>query len=96
MKRPQPRGTEAGVEARRAALRILDKVVRSGQTMESAAQGIRLEPGDQALALAIAGETLRRLSWEDARVEGEKVTVSISGAEFDRLEELARDEWPGR
>ena len=46
--------------------------------------------------VAGVGETLRRVSWQDARVEGEKVTVSISGTEFDRLEELARDEWPGR
>nr|WP_314441451.1 RsmB/NOP family class I SAM-dependent RNA methyltransferase [uncultured Sphingomonas sp.] len=70
MKRPQPRGTEAGVEARRAALRILDKVVRSGQTMDSAAQGLKVEGGDQALALAIAGETLRRLPLLDRLIDG--------------------------
>ena len=46
--------------------------------------------------VAGVGETLRRVSWEHARVEGEKVTVSISRTQFDRLEELARDEWPGR
>ncbi|NJC04810.1 16S rRNA (cytosine967-C5)-methyltransferase [Sphingomonas kaistensis] len=71
MNRPQPRGTQAGVEARRSALRILDRVVRSGQTMDSAAQGLqKLEPGDQALALAIAGETLRRLPLLDRLIDG--------------------------
>ena len=71
MKRPQPRGPEAGVDARRAALRILDRVVRGGQTMESAAQGgLRLEPNDQSLALAIAGETLRRLPLLDRLIDG--------------------------
>lgn len=69
MKRPQPRGPEAGVEARRAALRILDRVVRSGQTMDSAAQGLKLEPADQGLALAIAGETLRRLPLLDRLID---------------------------
>ncbi len=70
MKRPQPRGPEAGVEARRAALRILDRVVRSGQTMDSAVQGLKLEPSDQSLALAIAGETLRRLPLLDRLIDG--------------------------
>ncbi|WP_426266191.1 RsmB/NOP family class I SAM-dependent RNA methyltransferase [Sphingomonas sp. LHG3443-2] len=70
MKRPQPRGPEAGVDARRAALRILDRVVRSGQTMDSAVQGLKLEPSDQGLALAIAGETLRRLPLLDRLIDG--------------------------
>jgi 16S rRNA (cytosine967-C5)-methyltransferase len=39
--------------------------------MESAAQGgLKLEPGDQALALAIAGETLRRLPLLDRLIDG--------------------------
>jgi 16S rRNA (cytosine967-C5)-methyltransferase len=51
-----------GLGARRAALHILDHVLRRGQTLESAAAGIRkLSPPDHALAIAIAGETLRRL-----------------------------------
>ena len=70
MKRPQPRGPEAGVDARRAALRILDRVVRSGQTMDSAAQGLKLEGTDRSLALAIAGETLRRLPLLDRLIDG--------------------------
>jgi 16S rRNA (cytosine967-C5)-methyltransferase len=51
-----------GVGARRAALQMLDAVLRRGQTLESAASGARnLSPPDRALALAIGGETLRRL-----------------------------------
>lgn len=69
MKRPQPRGPEAGVEARRAALRILDRVVRSGQTMDSAVQGLNLDAVDQGLALAITGETLRRLPLLDRLID---------------------------
>ena len=50
-----------GVAARRAALKMLDSVLRRGQTLDSAAQGTNLPPADAALAVAIAGETLRRL-----------------------------------
>jgi 16S rRNA (cytosine967-C5)-methyltransferase len=51
-----------GVGARRAALQMLDAVLRRGQTLEAAAGASRsLSPPDQALAMAIAGETLRRL-----------------------------------
>ncbi len=40
---------------------MLDAVLRRGQTLDSAAQGSKLPPSDAALAMAIAGETLRRL-----------------------------------
>ena len=60
-----------GVGARRAALQMLDAVLRRGQTIESAAAAIRgLAPPDHALAVAIAGETLRRLPDLDALVDG--------------------------
>ncbi|HWI89004.1 MAG TPA: PRC-barrel domain containing protein [Sphingomicrobium sp.] len=42
------------------------------------------------------GETLRRLSWTAARVDGEKLTANLSRAAFQRLERLSRDQWPGR
>ncbi|GAA4031112.1 RsmB/NOP family class I SAM-dependent RNA methyltransferase [Sphingomonas rosea] len=46
-------------------------MLRGGQTMESAAQGgPRLAPADQALALAIAGETLRRVPLLDRLIDG--------------------------
>jgi 16S rRNA (cytosine967-C5)-methyltransferase len=51
-----------GVGARRAALQMLDAVLRRGQTLDRAGTAIRnLSPPDHALALAIAGETVRRL-----------------------------------
>jgi 16S rRNA (cytosine967-C5)-methyltransferase len=51
-----------GVGSRRAALRLLDAVLRRGQTLDQAAAGQRaLAPADHALAVAIAGETLRRI-----------------------------------
>jgi 16S rRNA (cytosine967-C5)-methyltransferase len=60
-----------GLEARKAALRILDAVLRRGQTMDNAAQAARgLPPADAALASAIAGETLRRLPDLDSLIDG--------------------------
>jgi 16S rRNA (cytosine967-C5)-methyltransferase len=49
---------------------MLDGVLRRGQTLEAAAQGgPSLPPADQALALAIAGETLRRLPDIDLMID---------------------------
>jgi 16S rRNA (cytosine967-C5)-methyltransferase len=60
-----------GVGARQAALRMLDAVLRQGQTLEGAASTSRgLAPADRALALAIAGETLRRMPDFDALIDG--------------------------
>ena len=60
-----------GLGARKAALRMLDAVLRKGQTLDSAASAARdLPPADRALALAIAGETLRRLPDLDALIDG--------------------------
>ena len=60
-----------GLPARKAALRILDAVLRRGQTMDNAAQAARnLPPADAALASAIAGETLRRLPDLDDLIDG--------------------------
>jgi len=59
-----------GLGARKAALRMLDAVLRKGQTLESAASFARdLSPPDRALALAIGGETLRRLPDLDALID---------------------------
>jgi 16S rRNA (cytosine967-C5)-methyltransferase len=59
-----------GLGARKAALRMLDSVLRKGQTLDSAASSARdLSPPDRALALAIAGETLRRLPDLDALID---------------------------
>src|SRR4029079_16352479 len=51
-----------GVGARRAALQMLDAVMRRGQTVETAGAAVRnLSPPDHGLAAASAGEALRRL-----------------------------------
>src|SRR6185503_2135383 len=59
-----------GVGARRAALQLLDAVLRRGQTLEGASGAIRnLSPPDHALAVAITGEALRRLPDLDALID---------------------------
>jgi 16S rRNA (cytosine967-C5)-methyltransferase len=59
-----------GLGARNAALRMLDTVLRKGQTLDGAAAAARdLAPADRALALAIAGETLRHLPDLDALID---------------------------
>jgi 16S rRNA (cytosine967-C5)-methyltransferase len=58
-----------GLGARQAALRMLDNVLRRGQTLEAAAQGEKLPPADAALAVAIAGETFRRLPDLDTLID---------------------------
>ena len=42
------------------------------------------------------GETLRRLPWSIAKVDGERVIAAMSVEEFSQLEELPRDQWPAR
>jgi hypothetical protein len=46
--------------------------------------------------VAGVGERLRRLSWADAHVDGEAVDAHFSADRFQHLEELPRDQWPGR
>src|SRR5947208_8894567 len=59
-----------GVGARRAALQLLDAVLRRGQTLEGASGAIRnLSAQDKALSIAIAGEALRRLPDLDALID---------------------------
>src|SRR5947209_19177608 len=59
-----------GVGARRAALQLLDAVLRRGQTLEAAGAAVRnLSPPDHGLAVAIAGEALRRLPDLDSLID---------------------------
>jgi 16S rRNA (cytosine967-C5)-methyltransferase len=59
-----------GLAARRAALQMLDGVLRRGRTLDSAAQAAKgLKPADQGLAVAIAGEVLRRIPDLDALID---------------------------
>ena len=46
--------------------------------------------------VAGVGETLRRLPWTGAGVDGDKLKLRLSASDFDRLEEVPRDQWPGR
>jgi len=60
-----------GLGSRYAALQMLDAVLRRGRTLESAGGAIRnLSPADHALAVAIAGEALRRLPDLDRLIDG--------------------------
>lgn len=65
-------GQIAGLPARQAALRLLDAVLRHGQTLDNAAanatRGI-VAHEDRALALAIASEVLRHLIDLDALID---------------------------
>ena len=68
---PSPELAQAGLGARRAALQMLDAVLRQGRTLDAAADGAKgLAPPDHALAIAIAGEALRRLPDLDALIDG--------------------------
>jgi 16S rRNA (cytosine967-C5)-methyltransferase len=59
-----------GLGARRAALQLLDGVLRRGQTLDAAGAAVRsLSPPDHALAIAIAGEALRRLPDLDSLID---------------------------
>ena len=42
------------------------------------------------------GETLRRLPWGSAHVEGDTVIAQVSSDQFVRLQELSREQWPAR
>lgn len=74
MARPPAQSTAdaPGVPARRAALRLLDAVLRQGLPLEAAldrAAADLAKPEDRALAHAIAAETLRRLPDLDALID---------------------------
>ena len=59
-----------GLGSRRAALQMLDAVLRRGETLDAAAEHVRgLNAADHALAIAIAGEALRRLPDLDALID---------------------------
>ena len=59
-----------GVGARRAALQMLDAVLRRGRTLDAAGGAVRhLSGPDHGLAVAIAGEALRRLPDLDALID---------------------------
>lgn len=70
---PSRADEQPGLAARRAALKLLDAVMRRGQPLETAlhaaTQGIGSQ-SDRALAHAIAAETMRRVPDLDALIDG--------------------------
>lgn len=46
--------------------------------------------------LAGLGETFRRVDWQYAGVQDGTVTTEFSAADFERLPELQKDNWPGQ
>ena len=68
----RPRFDPVGTASRRAALRVLDAVLRRGQPIETglARAGDGLAPADRGLAHAIAAETLRWLADLDTLIDG--------------------------
>ena len=42
------------------------------------------------------GETLRRVPWGSAHVDGEEVVADLAPDQFAHLEELSREQWPAR
>ena len=46
--------------------------------------------------VAGVGETLRRLPWREATVEGGRLVIARDKAGFCRLEPITRDQWPAR
>jgi 16S rRNA (cytosine967-C5)-methyltransferase len=63
-----PAGTATGLPARRAAMGMIDAVLRRGQRFD-ALPVHGLAPSDEGLARAIAGEVLRRLPDLDALID---------------------------
>jgi 16S rRNA (cytosine967-C5)-methyltransferase len=61
-----------GLHSRRAALRLLDAVLRRGETLDNAAHGATqgMSGPDKALARALAGEALRWMGDFDAMIDG--------------------------
>jgi 16S rRNA (cytosine967-C5)-methyltransferase len=67
-----PPASIPGLPARNAALRMIDAVLRQGQTLDNVSAAALREIAaheDRALALAIAGEVLRRLPDLDALID---------------------------
>jgi len=46
--------------------------------------------------VAGVGETLRRLPWSAARIDGDRLVANIRASDIATLEELPKDHWPGQ
>lgn len=46
--------------------------------------------------VAGVGETLRRVDWRQAEVDGDRLVVDLDGRSFATLDQIERDRWPAR
>jgi len=46
--------------------------------------------------VAGVGEVLRRLDWDQARIDGDKLVAGIDERSFAALDQIERDKWPAR
>lgn len=85
-----------GAAARKAALRLIDAVLRRGETLEqagaSALSGLR-HPADKALARAIASEALRWLPDLDRLIDGATQTRLADDAKARSVLRLMLAQW---
>ncbi|MXO69410.1 methyltransferase domain-containing protein [Altererythrobacter marinus] len=85
-----------GIHARRAALRLLDAVLRRGETLDQAFPGATADvrrPPDKALARAIASEALRWLVDCDALIDGATRQVLPADAKARAVLRLMLAQW---
>jgi 16S rRNA (cytosine967-C5)-methyltransferase len=91
-----PKPEIQGAAARKAALRLIDAVLRRGETLEqagaSALSGLR-HPADKALARAIAGEVLRWLVDLDALIDGVTSTRLANDAKARSVVRMMLAQW---
>lgn len=88
--------TPSGFHARRAALRLLDAVLRRGETLEQASGAALADvrrPEDKALARAIAAETLRWLTDLDALIDSATARVLPPDAKARMVLRLMLAQW---
>ncbi|WP_375289139.1 RsmB/NOP family class I SAM-dependent RNA methyltransferase [Qipengyuania sp.] len=88
--------TPSGFHARRAALRLLDAVLRRGETLDQALGGATADvrkPEDRALARAIASETLRWLTDLDALIDSATARVLPPDAKARMVLRLMLSQW---
>lgn len=88
--------TPSGFQARRAALRLLDAVLRRGETLEQAGGAALTDvrrPEDKALARAIAAETLRWLTDLDSLIDSATARVLPPDAKARMVLRLMLAQW---
>lgn len=88
--------TPSGFHARRAALRLLDAVLRRGETLEQAGGAALADvrrPEDKALARAIAAETLRWMADLDALIDSATARVLPHDAKARMVLRLMLAQW---